>query len=83
MESITMTIDAQHLSRVRFVCPESGLVLLTGTRAWVKGTAVPTAVVRDARVSTRIPAPTYVGAFAATGNQTLDVAFHPFGAPPV
>jgi hypothetical protein len=84
MENITMTIDAQHVSRVRSVCPEAGSVLLAGTRGWLQGTTVPAAVVRDARVIADAPALTfYVGRFAATGNQTLDVAFHPFGEPPV
>jgi hypothetical protein len=88
MESITMTIDltidATHMSRVRSVCPEAGLVLLAATTGWVQGTTVPAAVVRDARVFTDAPAPTsYVGRFGATDPQNLDVAFHPFGEPPV
>jgi hypothetical protein len=85
MESITMPIDATHMSRVRSVCPEAGSVLLAGTRGWLQGTRVPAAaLVSGARVITDAPAPTfYVGRPAATGNQTLDVAFHPFGEPPV
>jgi hypothetical protein len=88
MESITMTIDltidAKHMSRVRPVCPEAGLVLLAANRGWVQGTAVPAAIVNDARVLTDAPAPTsYVGRFGADATQTLDVAFHPFGEPPV
>jgi hypothetical protein len=82
MESITMTIDATHMSRVRSVCPEAGAVLLAGARGWLEGTAVP--AVHIARVITDAPAPTfYVRRFAVTGNQTRDVAFHPFGEPPV
>ena len=41
MENITMTIDATHMSRVRTVCPEVGLVLLAGSRGWVQGTTGP------------------------------------------
>jgi hypothetical protein len=83
MESITMTIDAKHMSRVRSVCPEAGRVLLAGSRGWVQGTAV-SAVVRDARVITDAPAPTFfVTGFGATATQPNDVAFHPFGEPPV
>ena len=87
MESITMTIamtiDAKHMSRVRSVCPEAGLVLLASNGGWVKGTAVPAAISIDARVNTVAQAPTsYVGRFGAA-TQTLDVAFHPFGEPPV
>ena len=76
MESITMTIDAKPMSRVRSVCPEAGRVLLAATRGWVQGTAVPAAVVRDARVFTD-QAPTFYV------TQPIDVAFHPFGEPPV
>ena len=89
MESITMTIDAKHLSRVRSVCPEAGRVLLAGSRGWVQGTAVPAAVVRDALVITDAQAPTFyaptfnVTGFGATATQPIDVAFHPFGEPPV
>ena len=85
MESITMTIDLTIAAKHRgSVCPEAGLVLLAADLAWVKGTAVPAAAVNDARMITDAPAPTYVvGRFGATGTQTLDVAFHPFGEPPV
>jgi len=88
MESITMTIDttidATRMSRARSVCPEAGLVLLASTGGWVKGTAVPAAISIDARVNTVAQAPTsYVGRFGATDPQNLDVAFHPFGEPPV
>ncbi|SDO61604.1 hypothetical protein SAMN04489867_0160 [Pedococcus dokdonensis] len=77
MENITMTIDATHMSRVRSVCPEAGRVLLAGSRGWAQGTTVPapiaTLVIADAQV------PTYVGGFGAT----KDLAFRPFGEPPV
>ena len=78
MENFTMTIDATHMSRVRSVCPEVGRVLLAGSRGWVQGTTVPapvaTPVITDAQVPT-----SYVGGFGAT----KDLAFRPFGEPPV
>ena len=76
MENITMTIDATHMSRVRSVCPEVGRVLLAGNRGWVNGTTVSSALVpmiADAQV------PTYVDGFGTT----KDLAFRPFGEPPV
>ncbi|QGN58102.1 hypothetical protein [Nostocoides sp. HKS02] len=76
MENTTMTIDATHLSRVRSVCPEAGRVLLAGNRGWVNGTTVSSALVpmiADAQV------PTYVDGFGTT----KDLAFRPFGEPPV
>ena len=76
MENTTMTIDATHLSRVRSVCPEAGRILLAGNRGWVNGTTVSSALVpmiADAQV------PTYVGGFGTT----KDLAFRPFGEPPV
>jgi hypothetical protein len=79
MENFTMTIDATHMSRVRSVCPEVGLVLLAGSRGWVQGITVPAPVA--VRVITDAPVPTsYVGGFGAT---TKDLAFRPFGEPPV
>ena len=79
MENFTMTIDATHMSRVRSVCPEVGLVLLAGSRGWVQGTTVPAPIA--ARVITDAPVPTfYVGGFGAT---TKDLEFRPFGEPPV
>ncbi len=79
MENFTMTIDATHMSRVRSVCPEVGLVLLAGSRGWVQGTTVPAPIA--ARVITDAPVPTsHVGGFGAT---TKDLAFRPFGEPPV
>ena len=79
MENFTMTIDATHMSRVRSVCPEVGRVLLAGSRGWVQGTTVPAPIAT--RVITDAPVPTfYVGGFGAT---TKDLAFRPFGGPPV
>ena len=82
MENFTMTIDATHMSRVRSVCPEVGRVLPAGNRGWVTdvtGTTVPAPIA--ARVITDAPVPTfYVGGFGAT---TKDLAFRPFGEPPV
>ena len=79
MENFTMTIDATHMSRVRSVCPEVGHVLLAGSRGWAQGTTVPAPIA--ARVITDAPVPTsYVGGFGAT---TKDLAFRPFGEPPV
>jgi hypothetical protein len=78
MENITMTIDATHMSRVRSVCPEVGRILLAGNRGWVNGTTVPAPIA--SRVLTDAPAPTFhVGDFGAT----KDLAFRPFGEPPV
>ena len=78
MENITMTIDATHMSRVRSVCPEVGQILLAANRGWVQGTTVPAPVAT--RVITDAPVPTfYVGSFGAT----KDLAFRPFGEPPV
>lgn len=78
MENITMTIDATHMSRVRSVCPEVGQILLAANRGWVQGTTVPSPVAT--RVITDAPVPTfYVGSFGAT----KDLAFRPFGDPPV
>ena len=78
MENITMTIDATHMSRVRSVCPEVGQILLAGSRGWVQGTTVPAPIAT--RVLTDAPVPTfYVGGFGAT----KDLAFRPFGDPPV
>ena len=78
MENITMTIDATHMSRVRSVCPEVGQILLAGSRGWVQGTTVPAPIAP--RVLTDAPVPTfYVGGFGAT----KDLAFRPFGEPPV
>ena len=73
MESITMTIDATSTSRVRSACPQVGRVLLAANRGWVQGTTVPASVIADA------VAPTFVGGFGAT----QDLAFRPFGEPPV
>ena len=79
MENFTMTIDATHMSRVRSVCPEVGLVLLAGSRGWVQGTTVPAPIA--AQVTTDAPVPTfYVGGFGAT---TKDLESRPFGDPPV
>ena len=79
MANFTMTIDATHMSRVRSVCPEVGRVLLAGSCGWVQGTTVPAPI--TARVITDAPVPTsYVGGFGAT---TKDLAFRPFGEPPV
>jgi hypothetical protein len=79
MENFTMTIDATHMSRVRSVCPEVGRVLLAGSRGWVQGATVPAPIA--SRVVTDAPVPTsYVGGFGAT---TKDLAFRPFGEPPV
>ena len=78
MENFTMTIDATHMSRVRSVCPEVGLVLLASSRGWVQGTTVPAPIA--ARVITDAQVPTsYVDGFGAT----KDLAFRPFGEPPV
>ena len=78
MENFTMTIDATHMSRVRSVCPEVGQILLAGSRGRVQGTTVPAPIAT--RVLTDAPAPTfYVGGFGAT----KDLAFRPFGEPPV
>jgi hypothetical protein len=80
MENTTMTIDATHLSRVRSVCPEAGRILLAGTRGWVNGTAVPTVTAVPASVRAMGQAPTfYVGDFGTI----KDLAFRPFGEPPV
>ena len=84
MENFTMTIDATHMSRVRSVCPEVGQILLAGNRGWVQGTTVSQTSSVPAPIATRVltdaPVPTfYVGGFGAT----KDLAFRPFGEPPV
>lgn len=83
MENITMTIDATHMSRVRSVCPEPGRVLLAGSRGWVRGTTVSRTIAGSAPVATLVIAdaqvPTYVGGFGVA----KDLAFRPFGEPPV
>ncbi len=73
MDSTMMTIDATHTSRVRFVCPQAGRVVLAADRGWVQGTTVPASVIVDAA------APTFVDGFGAT----KDLEFRPFGEPPV
>ncbi len=75
MENITMTIDAKPMSRVRSVCPEAGRIVLAGNRGWAQGTTVPAA-----GVLTAVQAPAYVDGFDAI---TRDLAFRPFGEPPV
>ena len=78
MENFTMTIDATHMSRVRSVCPEVGRVLLAASRGAVQGTTVPAPIAT--RVLTDAPVPAfYVGGFGVT----KDLAFRPFGDPPV
>ena len=84
MENITMTIDATHTSRVRPVCPEAGRQLLVSTRGWVsqlQGTAVPASVAFGAGSDVQAPVG-YIGGFDATPS-TKDLAFRPFGEPPV
>ena len=78
MENTTMTIDATHTSRVRSVCPEVGQILLAGNRDRAQGTTVPATVL--ARVTNDALAPTFVvDGFGAP----KDLAFPPFGEPPV
>ncbi|WP_406829866.1 hypothetical protein ABEG17_12760 [Pedococcus sp. KACC 23699] len=84
MENITMTIDATHMFRVRSVCPEAGRQLLVSTRGRVsqlKGIAVPTSVAFGAGSDVQAPVG-YTGGFDATPS-TKDLAFRPFGEPPV
>ena len=84
MENTTMTIDAMHLSRVRSVCPEAGRALLVRNAAWmsqVDGTTVPAPVVFRADSDVQAPVG-YIGGFDATPI-TKDLAFRPFGEPPV
>ncbi|GAB3069059.1 MULTISPECIES: hypothetical protein [unclassified Phycicoccus] len=84
MENITMTIDATHMSRVRSVCPEAGRQLLVSTRGWVsqfQGIAVPASVAVRANADVQAPVG-YIGGFDATPS-TKDLAFRPFGEPPV
>ena len=84
MENITMTIDATHLSRVRPVCPEAGHQLLVSTRGPVspfKGITVPASVAFRAGSDVQAPVG-YIGGFDATPS-TKDLAFRPFGEPPV
>jgi hypothetical protein len=82
MENITMTIDATHMSRVRSVCPEAGRVVLAGNRGWVQGTAVSAAVAPRVIADAQFPT-FYVDGFGATNGTTKDLAFRPFGEPPV
>ena len=84
MENITMTIDATHMSRVRSVCPEAGRQLLVSTRGWVSqfpGTTVPASVAIRANADVQAPVG-YIGGFDNTPS-TKDLAFRPFGEPPV
>jgi hypothetical protein len=82
MENTTMTIDATHMSRVRSVCPEAGRVVLAGNRGPVQGTAVSAAA--TPRVIADAQFPTFdVDGFGATNGTTKDLAFRPFGEPPV
>ena len=85
MENITMTIDATHMSRVRSVCPEAARVVLAGTRGPVaQETAVSASVAIRVIADAQLPM-FYVDGFGA-GNgtpSTKDLAFRPFGEPPV
>ncbi len=84
MENITMTIDATHMSRVRSVCPEAGRRLLVSTRGPVfpsKGITVPASVAFRAGSDVQAPVG-FIGGFDATPS-TNDLAFRPFGEPPV
>lgn len=78
MENITMTIDATYQSRVRSVCPEAGRVVLAGVKGWVDGTAVSIAP-RSLSNAPVDPACTVQDDFGTT----KDLAFPPFGEPPV
>jgi hypothetical protein len=84
MENITMTIDAMHLSRVRSVCPEAGRVVLAGSRGPVdQGTAVPASIAVRVIADAQLPT-FYVDGFGAGNGTTVkDLAFRPFGEPPV
>ena len=81
MENITMTIDATHMSRVRSVCPEVARVVLAGRGPVVQGTAVSASIAVRANADVQAPVG-YIGGFDATPS-TKDLAFRPFGEPPV
>ena len=82
MNSTTKTIDAMHDSRVRSACPQVGRVLLAGAWGADQGSSVSAATLVDVRVSgdAFVPALGFGGAIA---TQPVDVAFQPFGEPPV
>jgi hypothetical protein len=81
MENITMTIDATHMSRVRSVCPEAARVVLAARGPVDQGTTVSASVA--VRAIAQLPTFVVDGFGAGNGTTVKDLAFRPFGEPPV
>ena len=83
MENITMTIDATHMSRVRPVCPEVARVVVAGRGPVAQGTAVSASIAVRAIADAQLPTFVVDGFGAGNGTTVKDLAFRPFGEPPV